>query len=153
MSQAIDVSEAVAPVKKSSRSWQFSMRGMMILMTLCCAVIAMIACPSLFVIAAILSLVALAIFCVVAMIYGRGWIRPFSILCSVSLFVFFIAMLNMRFYGPESEGLFLLIQFAGSVFIGLCGSAAHGFLKKRSGVVPIPNVPLLRSWLHNPDPK
>lgn len=153
MGQAIDVSEAVAPVKKSSRSWQFSMRGLMILMTLCCAVIAMMACPPLFVIAGILSLVALSIFCVVAMIYGRGWIRPFSILCSITLFVFFFAMFNVRLHGPESAGLFFLIQFAGSVFVGLSGSAAHGLLKKRSGLVPIPNVPLLRSWLHNPDPK
>jgi len=149
MSQAIDVSEAVAPVK-ASRAFQFSVRALMILTTLCCVVIAMVAFPPLFVIAGILALIALSIFSVIAIVYGRGWIRPFSILCGISLLLFFIAFCNMHIGGPEEACIFFLFQFFGSVFVGFCGAAAHGFLKHRSGVVPIPRVPFLRNWLHNP---
>ena len=151
MSQAIDVSEAVAPVKKTSRSWQFSVRGLLILMTLCCAVLAMIACPPILIIAEILALIGLAIFCVTAIIYGRGWIRPFALLCGTSLFLFFVTMWNIHIYGPEAAIMFFSIQLFGSVFVGICGAAAHGFLKQRSGMVPVPNVPWLKHWLHNPD--
>lgn len=151
MSQAIDVSEAVAPVKKASRSWQFSVRGLLILMTLCCAVLAMIACPPILIIAEILALIGLAIFCVTAIIYGRGWIRPFALLCGTSLLLFFVTMWNIHIYGPEAAIMFFSIQLFGSVFVGICGAAAHGFLKQRSGMVPVPNVPWLKHWLHNPD--
>ena len=151
MSQTIDVSEAVAPVKKASRSWQFSVRGLLILMTICCAVLAMIVCPPIFVIAAILGLFGLAIFCAVAIFYGRGWIRPFALLCGTSLFLFFLAMFNMRIHGPEEACVFFAMQFFGSVFVGICGAAAHGFLKQRSGIVPVPNVPYLKNFLHNPE--
>lgn len=150
MSQAIDVSEAVAPVKPR-RTWQFSVRGLMILMTLCCAVVAMFAFPPLFVIAGILALIALSIFSVVAMFYGRGWIRPFSIICSTSLMLFFLASFGMHIHGPEEACLYFAVQFFGSVFVGFCGAAAHGFLKKRSGIVPIPKIPFLKNWLHNPE--
>ena len=149
MSQAIDVSDAVAPVKSRSRFWQFSVRGLFVLTTICCAILAMIAFPPLFIIAEILALVGMSIFCLIAMIYGRGWIRPFAILCGVSLFCFFFVSLNIR--RADEMLFFLLIQFAGSVFVGVCGAAAHGFLKKRSGVVPIPNIPFVRNWLHNPE--
>lgn len=151
MIQAIDVSGAAAPVKQRSRFRQFSVRSLLVLTTICCAILAGIACPPLFVIGAVLALLALSIFCVIAMIYGRGWIRPFSILCGVSLFCFFITSLNMRIHGPGEASLFFLIQLAGSMFVGLCGATAHGFLKKRSGIVPIPNIPFVRSWLHNPE--
>ena len=151
MSQAIDVSEAVAPVKKARRSWQFSVRGLLILMTLCCAGVAMIACPPILVIAEILALIGLAIFCVTAIFYGRGWISPFALLCGTSLLLFFVTSWNIYLNSPEAAIMFYSIQIFGSVFVGICGAAAHGFLKQRSGVVPIPNVPWLRHWLHNPE--
>ena len=151
MSQTVDAIEAVAPVKKASRSWQFSVRGLLILMTLCCAVLAMIAYPPILIIAEILALIGLAIFCVTAIIYGRGWIRPFALLCGTSLFLFFVTMWNIHIYGPEAAIMFFSIQLFGSVFVGICGAAAHGFLKQRSGMVPVPNVPWLKHWLHNPD--
>ena len=151
MSETVNVAEAVAPVKIARRTWQFSVRGLMILMTLCCAVLAMIACPPIFVFAAILVLLGLAIFCLVAVFYGRGWIRPFALLCGISLFLFFVTMFNMRIGRPEDAVIFFAMQFFGSVFVGICGAAAHGFLKQRSGVVPIPNVPFLKNWLHNPE--
>ena len=151
MSETVNVAEAVAPVKIARRTWQFSVRGLMILMTLCCAVLAMIVCPPIFVIAAMLASIGLAIFCAVAVFYGRGWIRPFALLCGTSLLIFFLAMWNTHIGGPEDACFFLAFQFFGSVFIGICGAAAHGFLKQRSGVVPIPNVPYLNKFLHNPE--
>jgi len=57
----------------------------------------------------------------------------------------------MHIRGPEEACVFFAIQFFGSVFVGFCGAATHGFVKKHSGVVPIPRVPFLRNWLHNPE--
>ena len=151
MSETINIVEAVAPVKKAKRTWQFSVRGLLILMTLCCAVVAMFVCPPIFFMAMILALIGLTVFCLVAVFYGRGWIRPFAMICGTSLLLFFMVMSTVHIGGPEDAFFFLTFQFFGSVFVGICGAAAHGFLKQRSGVVPIPNVPFLKNWLHNPE--
>ncbi|QEG23747.1 hypothetical protein [Mariniblastus fucicola] len=149
MSQTIDVADAVAPVKKS-RSWQFSLRGLLILTTICCVATTMIAIPPLLIIAEVVVLLALAIFTTIASFYGRGWIRPFSILCIGTLLLLTLSFFNMNIRHPGEAAVFFLIQFFASVAVGLCGAATHGFLKQRFGVVPIPNIPFLKRFLFNP---
>ena len=68
-----------------------------------------------------------------------------------NLFVFFIFMFGAHIGGPEDACIYFAIQLFGSVFVGLCGAATHGFLKRWSGIVPIPNIPFLRDLLHNPE--
>ena len=148
MSQTIDVSDAVAPVKNGR--WQFSTSTLLKLMTVCCAVLTAIVVPPIGILVLSLVAIALAIFCPVAVIFGRGWIRPFSIATGVSLiFGFFILMDASPDMIECVIALFVLLL--GSTFIGMSSAVMHGFLKRRLGVVPIPNVPLVRDWLWNPD--
>jgi len=136
MSQTIDVSEAVAPVKKVP-SWQFSVRSLLILTTVCCAGLAMMAFPPMILIAMFVGVVAMFIFCVTAAIYGRGWIRPFSIVAGATLLLSFLLLIGSHM-PPFAVAVFFMVQILASATAGLCGAAAHGFLKKRSGVVPVP---------------
>ena len=149
MSQSIDVSNAAAPVKEVQR-WQFSTRALLVLMTVCCAIMTVVVVPPIGIIVLSLVAIALAMFCPVAAIYGRGWIRPFSIATGVSLIFSFFISLEASPDGAELL-IVLFMLLVGSIFIGMCSAAMHGFLKRRLGVVPIPNVPFLRDWLWNPE--
>jgi uncharacterized membrane protein YgdD (TMEM256/DUF423 family) len=152
MSQTIDVSNAVAPVKQRRR-WQFGIKSVLILMTLCCAFFACCAFPPLAIIGLMLAGVCLFVGCLIAAFYGIGWIRPFGILCGTSLLIGFLMLMASNPPGPVEVAIMLAILMFLSVVIGFFGAAVHGFLRRRVGIVPIPNVPFLRDWLYNPEPK
>ena len=146
----IDVTNATAPVKR--RRWQFSVKHFLVLTTICCVFVAMLAFPPFFVIAGIMLEIALFVFCLVAAIWGRGWIRPFSIFTAIPLAFSAFILGNAPFHHPAEVAVFLGVQLVASIIIGLSGAVSYGYLKRRSGLVPVPNVPFLRKWLFNPDP-
>lgn len=152
MSQTIDVSGATAPVKQNRR-WQFSVKSMLILMSICCAFFACVAFPPFAIIGLMVFGVSLFICCVVAAFYSRGWIRPFGILCGTSLVLTFMLLIASNPPGPLEVAVVLLLSLFASVAIGFFGAAVHGYLKKRVGIVPIPNIPILRRCLYNPEPE
>ena len=149
MSQTIDVSNAVAPVK--TKRWQFGHRTLLILMTVCCAILVAVVVPPLAVFALAFVAISLATFCLAATFYGRGWIRPFAIGTGLAMIFSFFLLVDARPHGPSEFSIGLFFLLFGSVSFGLLVAATHGYLKRRLGVVPIPNVPLLRDWLWNPD--
>jgi len=152
MSQTIDVSDAVAPVKKSQR-WQFSVRSLLILMSLCCAFLTCCVVPPIGAIAMMIMAACLAVFCVVAAFYGRGWIRPFGIVCGISMVPSFVAFMSSHIHSAGEATLVMLMLAAICMATGLLAATVHGLLKKRFGIVPIPNVPFLRDCLYNPEPE
>ena len=119
----IDVSNAVAPVKR--KRWQFSVKHFLALTTACCVFVAMCAFPPLFVIAGVMFELALFVFCIVAAIWGRGWIRPFSMFTAIPLVITFFIMVNGPFHHPAEVAVFMAIQLLGSMTVGLSGAISY----------------------------
>ena len=149
MSQIFDVQEPVTPVKQS-RPWQFSIKALLVFMTACSVLFAMMLLPALALLTTLVSLLAMMIFCLTATIYGRGWIRPFAIGCGATLLLGFYWVYGAPFSQGEAI-IYGLIQILTSVVAGFFGAASHGCLKRRMGVIPIPNIPFVRKWLVNPE--
>ncbi len=150
MNSTINVTNAVPPLKVARR-WQISVRSLLIFVTACCVVIAMFAFPPLAIISLLLALSGLTIFCLTASIYGRGWIRPFAVLTVAAISIGTLLILNTHVHGPGEFFVALLIMLVVAPSIGILAAATHGFLLRRIGIVPVPNVPFLRNWLSNPD--
>ncbi len=149
MNPTINVTHARPPVK-SVRYWQVRVRSLVKFAVVCCAMIAMIAFPPLALISLMLATTAMGIFCVTASFYGRGWIRPFSVLTSVCLLLGVPILISGPIHGPGEACVAMLVLLVIAPSVGLVGAATHGFLGKRFGIVPVPNIPFLRRWLINP---
>lgn len=144
---------AMPPVKTRRATWQFSIRSMFVVVSGFALVCAMIAFPPVAVVALILTQIAVSIFTITAAIFGRGWIRAFAIITTLSMLAGFGFMLAAPIHHPLEMFVIGSIQLFLSCFIGFCGAATHGYLKRRSGIVPVPNVPFVRDWLMNPEEK
>jgi hypothetical protein len=152
MNQTAEIPNVAMPPVKLRRSvWQFSMRSMLIVVTGFALICAMIAFPPLAVVALVMTQIAVSIFTITAVIFGRGWIRAFAIIASISMLIGLGVMMTAPLHHPLEVFVIGSIQLFLSCFIGFCGAAAHGYLKRRSGYVPVPNVPFLRDWLVNPE--
>ena len=138
------------PIKPHSNAkrWQFSVRSMLIGMTLAATILAMIVAPVLgfFVLMGIGFCAAVFLTC--SIFYGRGWIRPFAITGIIPLLILPFTLASAP-GSPEEFCVITLVFYAISIFTGLSGAAAHGFLKRRSGIVPVPNIPIIRNLLSN----
>lgn len=143
--------QAMPPVKVRSRFAQFSVKALLILLSVCCVLMAMAVLPPLAVIVLSLSSLATAVFCVTAAIFGRGWIRPFAILAGISLIIGFVMIVAAPFHHPAEVAIAMGVNLLMASFVGFSASLTHGFLKRRGGVVPIPNVPFVRDVFSNPD--
>jgi uncharacterized membrane protein HdeD (DUF308 family) len=134
-------------------SWrQFGLRAALIAVTGFCILMASMVAPVIPALAFSVFFVGFAASIVVATIYGRGWVRPYAVgnllVISGSVFLFFN---EFPFRGPADLLLFLVISFFVSNFVGTVSAVSHGFLKRRSGKMPIPNIWFLRHWLCNDD--
>jgi hypothetical protein len=143
---------AMPPVKARSFPWQFNIKAILATTTACCLLLAMATVPPLLAIVLTLFHLAAAIAMVTAAIYGRGWIRPFSILAGISLAIGFLMILAEPM-PAGAAGIALLFNLAISMAVGLCGAVFQGYLVRRGGFIPIPNLPLLRDTLVNPRPE
>ena len=132
---------------------QFSIKTLLIATTVIAILLGLAMVPNVVAIVAAAAIIflypACITACVTAAISGRGWVRPFSIAAGIYLIV--AGFILMSTNGPPIAWLvFSFINLAISFCIGLCTAIVHGFLAKRKGIIPVPNVWLLRNWLHNP---
>jgi O-antigen/teichoic acid export membrane protein len=149
MNPTINVTNARPPVK-SVRYSHLRVRSLVKFAVVCCAIIAMIAFPMIAFIGLMVATAAVGIFCVTASFYGRGWIRPFSILTSVCLLLGVPIVISGPIHGPGEACVAMLVLLVVAASVGIVGAATHGFLGRRFGIVPVPNIPFLRHWLINP---
>ncbi len=78
---------------------------------------------------------------------GRGWIRAFSVGAILPHLGGYLIAFNVS--GPWE---FVIVVFVLTLVTGLAGTgsaALHGFLARRQGMVPVPNLPLIRDWFTN----
>lgn len=133
-----------------SKWWQFGLKSILIAMTGISILVACIAAPAIPAIGLSIAGVGYLVALIVAMFYGRGWIRPYAICGLLTIFTFlFICAGELPFRGPLELLGFLGITFFATNFIGFSGAISHGFLSRRSGKVPVPNIWFLRNWLSN----
>jgi len=59
-------------------------------------------------------------------------------------------VISVAHHGPAEACVAILILLLVAPTVGIVGAATHGFLGRRFGIVPVPNVPILRHWLINP---
>ena len=141
--------ETTQPVKPTPRTIQFSIKSLMIVTTVFAVIVGLCMFPPAAAIALVAFYTAVVTACIVASVAGRGWIRPFAILTGLYLMAAIFVLFNVNIHSPFEFMLLVLINLGIGGFIGMCGSIAHGFLARRGGIVPVPNIPLLRKWLHN----
>ena len=138
--------QALAP---SHPAWrQFSLRTLMIAVTVLCVLFALAVAPPL------LALVMAAMYfagtgiLAIAIWQGRGWIRAFAVGAMLPHVMGYLIALVIR----ESAQWFimsLLLIVVVTCVSGIAAAAFHGVLARRGGELPVPNLPLLRSWLTN----
>ena len=132
-----------------ARTFQFSIKTLLIATTVVAVFFAMAIFPPFAVITLLIAYTAIIFACIVTAFSGRGWIRPFAISSGMYLLVAALVLMNSHFPGPFAVFMLLLINLAIAIFIGLCAATTHSFLTRRGGMVPVPNIPFLRNWLHN----
>jgi hypothetical protein len=142
------------PVKPSeqrhSRWWQFNLKTMLITVTAIAVFFGFVVAPGIPAIILTAGYVVSTIGLVIAAFYGKGWIRPYSICGLVPMAGFaLMTLVDFPFRGPEQLVIGLIILFVITNLVGLTGAVTHGFLSRRSGFVPVPNIPFLRDWLSN----
>ena len=147
--------QAVPPVKVQPRRFHFyiGLKSFIALTAVFCGFFAFLFLPQLAAIIFSAIHLAVALFCLIAMIAGRGWIRPFSIFTAISLVAGFFLIVTGPIHSPEVACVALNINLIVACVIGFTGAIFCGFFQRRSGVMPKPNVPYLRDWLVNPDDK
>lgn len=93
------------------------------------------------------STILYAIALLIASFYGRGWVRPYSIF---GLAVFVVgAFFLVETHRPEELLIGLIVLHLIGCVTGFTAALMHGFLKRRSGRLPVPKVPILGKWLSN----
>ncbi len=132
-------------------SWaQFSLRALMIAVTIFSVLLALAMVPPLLAIVFAVFYVALAGILVIAVWQGRGWIRAFSIGAVIPYVTgFFFVVAGRRSSELIVMAVMILVVTA---IAGIAAAAFHGALARRGGVLPVPNLPLLRSWFTNDGP-
>lgn len=128
----------------SDGSWgPFSLRGLMILVTIFSVMLVLIAVPMAF--AALY--VGLTGILAIAIWEGRGWIRAFAVGALLPhLSGYLLALASRR---PSDLVAMLLVVIVVSCVSGIAAAAFRTALARHSGTLPAPNLPLLRDWLTN----
>ena len=123
---------------------QFSLRSLMIGMTIVCVVCAMVAIPALLAISYGLIHAALTSAIAITIWKGRGWIQAFSVGAIFPHVGGFLIALS------SSDPIVLCFVFElVAVVAGIAAAAYHGFLVRRKGILPVPDLPYIRDWLTN----
>ena len=136
------------PLVREPWKIQFSIKSMVIAMTLVGFVVGALAAPGVFALVAVIAFVLMTPMLLLAAVFGRGWIQAFSIGALVPhLFTYIASRAILR--GPEDVLISFGISVGAMVCFGLATACAHGFLKRHGRKVPVPNIPILRDLLSN----
>ena len=131
---------------RPQRYMQFGLRSLMILMTACCIVLATLTVPPMMALAIAALFMAVSGVLVITIWRGRGWVRPFAAGAIVPhLFTLFL----LRARNPAEALILFLAAELVAVFSGTVAAAYCGYLAKRDGYLPVPDVPYVRDWLSN----
>ena len=130
------------------RRWaQFSLRALMIGVTIFSVLLALTMVPPLLAMAVGAMYIGLTGVLAIAIWQGRGWIRAFSVGAMLPhLSGYPLALASRR---PTELILMAVVIVAVSCLSGIFAAAFHGALARRNGTLPIPNLPLLRNWFTN----
>jgi hypothetical protein len=148
MSSEFGVPTAPVKVVSPRRYFQFSMRTLMIVLTIFAAIFGCIVAAPLFAVIACLFYVGTSCVVLATLLYGQGWIKGFAIGFTVPHLLGYVIALR-ALESPESVLILFLIANAASVFTGLTMSIARSYFQRREGKVAIPRIPFLRNWLSN----
>ncbi len=138
------------PLAENSWTFQFSIRGLMIAMAIVAAILAAAVAPPILAVGALLAWIATTAVVLTTVVAGRGWIQAFAIGAFVPNLFSYLAM----FQGPVSpEGVLViaLLSVFASIVVGGVTACTHGYLKRRNGQLCVPDLPIARDWLFNPD--
>lgn len=134
---------------ENKRPFQFNLKTMLIVMTIICIwfvpgsnhlIHSLLDIVGYFYHASVPALLGVAIW------KGRGWIRPFAI-CAIIPHIGTVGAVVLSL-GSEPFPNFLATMFYGLI-AGITGTAVYCHLERVDGVVPVPNLPILRDWFTN----
>ena len=133
---------------RARRRWvQFSLRGLIIAVTVFSVMLALMMVPPLLAMALSAIYIGLTGVLAIAIWQGRGWIRAFSVGALLPhLSGYFLAFSSRR--PSDLIALLLVIVFV-SCISGTAAAAFQGALARRDRTIPVPNLPLLRNWFTN----
>ena len=150
MSQTFEgINTSPVPQKPVVKRWQVSIKTMLLATAMIALLVGMLTIPELAAVSLFCVHVILVACCIVAAVSGRGWIRPFSILCGIYLIGAMFFLLGVNRIRPGEMAFSELVNLGIAMIVGTSGSVAHSYLVRRGGYVPVPNLPLLRDWMVN----
>lgn len=130
-------------VNDPPKRFQFSLKSIMILITLVCA--ASVPGSGFWDLYQDVLRACVPAALGVAFWKGRGWIRPFAICSLIPLIPSAIE------FWSSLHGDLVFRGTVCTLLSGFSGAAVHRFLVKTDGLVPVPNWPFIRNWLTNED--
>lgn len=132
------------PVKTAS---QFSLRSLMIWMTAFCCLCAVVAVPGLLAVVAVFSAILFSGVLTITIWKGRGWAQAFAAGAVVPHVCALFAMFGAT--DPIEAAFILLGIELMAMGAGVGAASFHGYLVRRNGMLPVPNLPLIRNWFAN----
>ena len=126
---------------------QFSLKSLMIAVTVICVLCALVAMPPLLALVCGFLYVALSGAMAMTLFYGRGWIQAFCIGAVLPHVVGYAFALESD--GPLEVVASTVVFFLISCVAGSGAAALHGCLARRGGILPVPNLPVVRNWFSN----
>ena len=136
-----------APPRKVS--FQLSLKAVSIVVAILAFAISAIVFTPVAAIAAIVLTIVFATFAVVTLFYGRGWVRPFAGGFLLPTIFSFFAFFEVGRHGPEQVLMLFFGCLFASVLLGTIAAASHGFLRRRNGMVRVPEIPVVRNLFNN----
>ena len=130
---------------------QFNLRSLMLGVSVVCVICAFIAVPPL------LALVSGVIYAVLTGVLaitiwkGRGWAQAFSVGAILPHAASVVVALNSH-GAVEFVLAWLALELLACV-AGIGSAAYHGFLARRQGTLPVPDLPFIRDWFSNEGPQ
>ena len=136
------------PVPPRKMAVQFSIKTILLVTAIVAAILAALVAPPVMLFALVISFVALTVVLATATICARGWFRAFAIGAAVPNVVTYIVFLG-GVQSPQQAIVALAVSLIASAGFGVLAAFTHGYLCKRNGKLPIPNIPLVKKWLTN----
>lgn len=126
---------------------QFSLRTLMVAITVFCVLFALMATPFLLAIVMAAAYMGLTGMLVVAIWEGRGWIRAFAVGAALPHLVGYFSVFTGGW--PMSLIVLGVVFTFMSCVSGTAAAAFQGALARRGGKLPEPRVPVLRRLFTN----
>ena len=131
---------------------QFRLRTLLILMTAIAVILGCVAAAPLFAFIACLSYVGISCVLLSTLFCGKGWIKGFAIGFTVPHLLGYVIAFNVA-SRPEGILVAFLIVNSVSVFTGLTTSVANSYVRRRGGIVDVPNFRFFAAGYQTIDPE